>query len=488
MPAARGWDCYPHERIDMIDISFRSPCLCKPDVPVYWLDEVILALIWGALISFILFLVGSSLDANCGTGRVCACRPPAPRGSSYMPLGGMGTPRGTVGPYRSSIGPITDGKQTPSPSKHFCGGSIVSWVMLVAEVTTSIWLLSDFWLNHTTAVFVGGLMTVGLTLAGLSVHFDVRQCRRDKGAADEVAINIKSEAALRRGAILLSPKMYLMLLIVVNQGLWNTVLAVIPFLSGDSSHLIAAYKIDVRVVALSLVISLVTFSITAMQVFRRFSKRSPFTRGMAVGLFVYMCSDFFLRALSISVLSAALDPYSPFILSAVAAVFIAIKMKFEFRTITGPKERFLQFLDAICGLLVPSSLSTPATKLFPFPQKRSSQSTKDLKCCDCRGIDVFGLTKETAITSLLWLCLGILGLWQGLPNPHHDRDFAVLVVRVLIASIFVKTFAWFGCVVPVISDTYKDIFTCGLHVCDCCCPSSDLDADVDAEAKVEMLY
>lgn len=434
----------------------------------------------------------------------------------------MGTPRGTVGPYRSSIGPITDGKQTPSPSKHFCGGSIVSWVMLVAEVTTSIWLLSDFWLNHTTAVFVGGLMTVGLTLAGLSVHFDVRQCRRDKGAADEVAINIKSEAALRRGAILLSPKMYLMLLIVVNQGLWNTVLAVIPFLSGDSSHLIAAYKIDVRVVALrcrpahicthpscpcsielihcvwmmtvrasefrSLVISLVTFSITAMQVFRRFSKRSPFTRGMAVGLFVYMCSDFFLRALSISVLSAALDPYSPFILSAVAAVFIAIKMKFEFRTITGPKERFLQFLDAICGLLVPSSLSTPATKLFPFPQKRSSQSTKDLKCCDCRGIDVFGLTKETAITSLLWLCLGILGLWQGLPNPHHDRDFAVLVVRVLIASIFVKTFAWFGCVVPVISDTYKDIFTCGLHVCDCCCPSSDLDADVDAEAKVEMLY
>ena len=72
---------------------------------------------------------------------------------------------------------------------------------------------------------------------------------------------------------------------------------------------------------------------------------------------------------------------------------------------------------------------------------------------------------ETARTSLVCFCLGVLGLWGGLPKPHHDHAFLANVVRTLLAASCVKAVTAFGCVLPVLCDAYEDMFTFGVRTC-----------------------
>jgi len=484
MPAALGWDCYEHERIDLIDVDFRSPCLCKAIAPVDWLGEVQIGMLWGILLSLALFIIGTAIDGECAKDRRCPCVQAVPSratlGGSFVPLNSLESPR------------------SGGQSKLLQPFGLVGALVLLADIATSAWVLSDFYLSASFGYFTAGLVVVALSTFGLGVR------ALDEIARTECLVKLlkpggwvrkfeASEETLRRGTIMLPQKMYLMLLIVVAEGFRNTIEAILTTFRSRTTNLIAAYKLDLRVVVLSGFVSFVAFSIASSSTFSRFSLRKPLTKAMQMGQLAFLWADLSLRATALCVPSAALGTYTFPVLTIGTFVIFAVRLKLSRLAVTHKSwtANSLQFLDVMCGLFVPAALATKSRELFrkwtstkqdenpedfsneepptaaetpgKMSAKGTSQKSSEVISAWCLFYSRFPLVKETAGTSIFCFCLGVLGLWDGLPNPHHDRDFMVQVVHILIISIFVKSVTAFGCVLPVLSNAYMDMFTFGVN-------------------------
>lgn len=370
MPAAYGFDCYPKERIDLIDQGFRSPCLCKVAPPVDWFDAVRDGLVVGAFLSLLLWLAGTTMD-GMDKHQCASPEPPEKKSASgssswgrnqqqfkryHAPLSGKmdaakrakdptakktpekreqqlaklkGGPSDAQGSPAGSRPPSTQGyaqtsgysqaseegapkvaPEDPGSGQAAKKGAPMQPALLLLLADVLGWLLlskalveAHYW-AYLTAIITAGALSIGglFVLAGYSVHDD---------------------DMLRRASMAQAPKLYLMLLIITIEGFENTAEALRNGIAGRESNLIAAYKLDLRLVVLSAAISFLSFTTASMGILKRDSQNPDgLTRGMRLGQLSFLISDLALRATAACVPAAALGPLAFPVVTLVAALMI----------------------------------------------------------------------------------------------------------------------------------------------------------------------
>ena len=261
--------------------------------------------------------------------------------------------------------------------------------------------------------FVAVLLTSLLSLSALALRVADNIARTDHTIASTINAALRrlmvsrpfivqySEHSLRISAISQAPKLFLMLLIITWEHVLSTKKALLSIFDGRSANLIAAYHIDLRMVAFSAAVSLAALTSAELVFLMRFSRRSPLTAGMQLGLIVTLLCDITMRAAAVCVPASALGALA-FPVITIALLLLHRRYSFQARQLRasdaqpdGIATYAEVFFDGLVGLCVPAVMrhdhafysadSEDKTGLTVGSRRHNSTTAKGRRAGEQRG-------------------------------------------------------------------------------------------------------